>query len=82
MNDVNSSLVLLEPTIFGSMVEFVALGIVGYAANVISSDFVKVKGSGAVTSGTMTIVYCGCTLFRFNKIRRISGRYGINSSIV
>ena len=45
-------------------------------------DFVKVKRSGAVTSGTMTIVYCGCTLLRFNKIRRISGRYSINSLIV
>ena len=50
------------------MVEFVALGTVGHAANVISSDFVKVKGSGAVTSGTMTIVYCGCTLIKLGEL--------------
>ena len=64
------------------MLEVVALGAVGHAANVISSDFVKVKGSGAVTSGTMTIVYCGCPFLGFNKIGRISGRYSIKSLIV
>ena len=51
------------------MIELVALGTVGHIANVISSDFVKVEGSGTVTSGTVSIVYGGCTLLGLNKNR-------------